>query len=55
MLSYYAAFMASVMSFEDLYKELGKYIDDDDVRFTSCVRVKRGLYDTQKCSGMYKD
>ena len=54
-LSYYAAFMASVMTFQDLYKELEKYVDNPDQRWKQCVRVKRGLYDTKNFSGMYKD
>lgn len=31
-LAYYSAFIASTMSFRDLYKELEKYVDDPEER-----------------------
>jgi len=42
------------MSFEDLYKELEKYMDIPIERWKLCVRVKRGLHDTSKKSGLFK-
>jgi len=47
--------MASLLSFEDLFTELHKYIPDPIERWKECVKVKRGLHDTSVLSGMYKD
>ncbi len=54
-LHYYSAYMASLLSFEDLFKELEKFTVDPIERWKECVKVKRGLHDTSKLSGMYKD
>lgn len=54
-LHYYSAYMASLLSFEDLFKELEKFTADPIERWKECVKVKRGLHDTSKLSGMYKD
>eukprot|EP01016_Furgasonia_blochmanni_P056002 TRINITY_DN945_c0_g1_i4.p1 TRINITY_DN945_c0_g1~~TRINITY_DN945_c0_g1_i4.p1 ORF type:complete len:697 (+),score=142.21 TRINITY_DN945_c0_g1_i4:965-3055(+) len=54
-LHYYSAYMSSVKGFQELYEDLGKYIRDHDKRWRECVRVKRGLQDTSKLQGMYKD
>ena len=42
-LHYYSAVMANLLSFEDLYKDLEKYIDDGERRWSECLRVKRGF------------
>ena len=47
--------MASILSFKDLYSDLKKYIDDETERYSYCVRVKRGLQDTENLEGMFKD
>jgi len=47
--------MASVLSFKELFKDLETYIDDPKVRWIYCIRVKRGLVDTSKLGGMFKD
>ena len=47
--------MASLLSFEDLFSELDRYIPDPIERWKECVKVKRGLNDTSMLSGMYKD
>ena len=41
-LNYYAAYLASISSFQDLYQSLKKYITDQDYLWRVCVRVKRG-------------
>ena len=47
--------MASLLSFEDLFSELDKFLPDPIERWKECVKVKRGLHDTSTLSGMYKD
>ena len=54
-LHYYAAYLASQMSFEQLYARLRTYISDPVKLWRECVRVKRGLQDTSTSGGMYKD
>jgi hypothetical protein len=68
-LNYYSAYMASRLSFADLFKDLEKYIDCPKRRyytrerghnllldrFRACLRVKRGLTYTDSPGGMYKD
>jgi len=54
-LHYYSCYLASLVSFEQLYKELEKYIKDPVKRWKECVRVKRGISDTSLSGGMYKD
>ena len=57
-----------MLSFEELFQDLGKYIKDPYRRYESrlsdiiiylrwkeCVRVKRGIADTSQEGGMYKD
>ena len=41
-LLYYAAYMSSQMSFDELYQDLEKYNSDKEDRWNVCVRVKRG-------------
>lgn len=47
--------MAKQMSFVELFNCLAKYIDKPLTRFKYCLRVKRGLTDTSKKGGLYKD
>ncbi len=54
-LHYYASFKASQLSFVELYKDLEKYIDSPVKRFRETLKVKRGLCDTSKPGGCYKD
>lgn len=54
-LHYYAAYLASQMSFEELYAYLRTYISDPVKLWRECVRVKRGYHDTSVKGGMYKD
>lgn len=54
-LHYYASFKASQLSFVELYNDLEKYIDNPIRRFKEALRVKRGLEDTSKPGGCYKD
>ena len=54
-IKYYAAYMASSMSFVDLFKDLEKYVDNPVSRWKVALRVKRGLTDTSKKGGLYKD
>ena len=54
-LHYYAAFLASSLSFQELYARLLKYISDPVKLWRECVRVKRGFKDTSAKGGMYKD
>ena len=43
------------MSFYELYKDLEKYVDNNRLRYRYVLRVKRGLSDTSKPGGLYKD
>eukprot|EP00826_Nyctotherus_ovalis_P057048 TRINITY_DN7793_c0_g2_i3.p1 TRINITY_DN7793_c0_g2~~TRINITY_DN7793_c0_g2_i3.p1 ORF type:complete len:130 (-),score=33.41 TRINITY_DN7793_c0_g2_i3:115-504(-) len=54
-LNYYAGYMASHLSFAELFRELERYVDSPRRRFKCCVRVKRGLANTDGPGGMYKD
>lgn len=54
-LHYYAAYLASVMSFEEMHSVLKKYISDEIKLWRECVRVKRGMRDTSRKGGMFKD
>ena len=54
-LNYYSAYMASKMSFVDLFNDLEKYIDNPRRRWKCVVRVKRGIADTGEPGGLYKD
>jgi hypothetical protein len=54
-LNYYAGYMGSHMTFVELFKELERYIDRPRRRFKACMRVKRGLKNTDVPGGMYKD
>lgn len=54
-LNYYSAYMASKLSFVDLFNDLEKYIDHPRRRWKCVVRVKRGIADTGEPGGLYKD
>ena len=54
-LNYYSAFMASKLSFVELFDDLERYIDDKMSRFKFVLRVKRGKEDTGEPGGYYKD
>ena len=54
-LNYYSACKAHTMSFAELYRDLGKYIDCPKRRFRACLRVKRGVVYTGRPGGLYKD
>ena len=43
------------MSFVTLFRDLEKYLDCPERRWTMVLRVKRGLTDTSKPGGLYKD
>jgi hypothetical protein len=43
------------MNFVELFKNLEKYVDNPLARWKYVVRVKRGLVDTSKPGGLYKD
>lgn len=54
-LNYYAAFMASKLSFVELFNDLEKYIDSRLNRWRFVLRLKRGLIQTSEPGGLYKD
>ena len=54
-LNYLSAYLASKLSFSELYQYLKKFIDCEEKIWTKCVRVKRGLEITENKGGMYKD
>lgn len=54
-LNYYACYKASEMSFVELFKDLGKYVDNPKKRWKYVLRVKSGLTDTSIPGGLYKD
>ena len=47
--------MASKMSFVELFKEVGKYIDDPEGCWKLTIRWKRGTVETKEPGGFYKD
>jgi hypothetical protein len=54
-LNYYTCFMASKLSFVELYDDLEKFIDNPRRRWKLVCRVKRGTLDTSEPGGLYKD
>ena len=54
-LHYYASYLSSQLSFRDLYNTLKRYISDEVRLWRECVRVKRGVRDTGRKAGFYKD
>lgn len=47
-LLYYTTCKASEMSFAELFKDLGQFVKDPDVRWEYCLRAKRGQTDTSQ-------
>ena len=43
------------MSFQELFKDLAKFVDNPRLRYKYVLRVKRGLSDTSQPGGLYKD
>ena len=43
------------MSFSELFKDIARYVDNPKLRYKYILRVKRGLSDTSKPGGLYKD
>ena len=54
-LNYISACWAEKMSFKELYRALKKYVDCKEKLWRKCLRVKRGLKNTEDKGGMYKD
>lgn len=54
-LNYYAAYMASKMSFVELFNDIEKYVDSRLSRWKFVLRLKRGLIETSEPGGLYKD
>ena len=54
-LNYYAAYMASKLSFVELFNDIEKYIDSKSSRWKFVLRLKRGLIETSEPGGLYKD
>ena len=54
-LQYYACFLASQMSFSQVFSELKPYVDDKERRFKITLRAKRGQTDTSIPGGYTKD
>ena len=55
-LHYHAALLAAKLPFSELWAELSHFLGNDVERlWTTCLRVKRGLEDTGKPGGYYKD
>lgn len=43
---YYTVYMASRLSFSELFHDLGRFVKDPEVRWDYCLRTKRGQSDT---------
>jgi len=54
-LYYYTCSKARHMSFVELFKDLSKYVSDPKRRWKFVVRCKRGLDDSSRPGGLYKD
>ncbi len=52
---YFAVHKAQELSFAETWKQIGKYIQDYETRWSVTVREKRGLTDTSKPGGFTKD
>jgi hypothetical protein len=52
---YLAAIYASKMGFKDLFKRINRFVLDRDECWRECVRVKRGMGNTEEKGGFYKD
>lgn len=45
---YYTVYKASQMSLKELFRDLGQYVQDPNVRWDYCIRAKRGQTDTSR-------
>lgn len=45
---YYTVYKASQMSLKEVFKDLGQYVQDPNVRWDYCIRAKRGQTDTSR-------
>jgi hypothetical protein len=54
-LRYIAAIAASKLPFCQLYKQISRWLSDPNDCWRECVRVKRGMANTQEPGGYYKD
>nr|XP_022344544.1 uncharacterized protein KIAA0895-like [Crassostrea virginica]XP_022344545.1 uncharacterized protein KIAA0895-like [Crassostrea virginica] len=52
---YYTVYKASQMSLKSLFKDLGQYVQDPNVRWDYCIRAKRGQTDTSRPGAFCKD
>ncbi|XP_004708210.2 uncharacterized protein KIAA0895 homolog [Echinops telfairi] len=54
-LLYYTVYQASQMSFCELFRDIGKFVQDPNTRWDYCVRAKRGWTDTSQPGCFSKD
>lgn len=54
-LLYYTTYMASKMSFKDLFMDIEKFVFNPAVRWDYCIRAKRGQVDTSRPGSFCKD
>ncbi|XP_033752755.1 uncharacterized protein KIAA0895-like [Pecten maximus] len=54
-LLYYTVYKASKLSLKDLFKDLGRFVNDPNVRWDYCIRAKRGQVDTSTPGAFSKD
>lgn len=54
-LLYYTVYKASKLSLKDLFKDLGRFVNDPHVRWDYCIRAKRGQVDTSTPGAFSKD
>ena len=51
---YVACYLASQVSFCELFKLMERYQPDPQMRWKECVRVKRGVADTSRPGGKFE-
>ncbi|XP_063780908.1 putative tyrosine carboxypeptidase MATCAP2 [Pseudophryne corroboree] len=54
-LLYYTVYQASQMSFSELFKDLGRFMENPNTRWHYCMRAKRGCTDTSQPGCCSKD
>ncbi|KAL3859923.1 hypothetical protein ACJMK2_010106 [Sinanodonta woodiana] len=54
-LLYYTAYKAAFLSFKELFRDLGRFVSDPNVRWDYCIRAKRGQKDTSMSGAFCKD
>ncbi|GFN92320.1 hypothetical protein PoB_001882600 [Plakobranchus ocellatus] len=54
-LLYYTTYMASKLSFKELFSDLEKFVYSPNVRWDYCLRAKRGQVDTSRPGSFCKD